>query len=87
VLGSSELIMPEDLPETILEREPPEASAGSRYHEAVREAKRRRVTAALDEARGSHQEAAARLGLNPTYLSRLIRNLNLRTAFRGSAGQ
>ncbi|MEK7753330.1 MAG: sigma 54-interacting transcriptional regulator [Acidobacteriota bacterium] len=87
VLGSSELIEPEDLPETILERAWPAGVAGSQYHEAVSEAKRRLILTAMEEARGSHQEAARRLGLNPTYLSRLIRNLNLKPALRSAAGK
>ncbi len=87
VLGSSELIEPEDLPETILERAWPAGVAGSQYHEAVSEAKRRLILTAMEEARGSHQEAARRLGLNPTYLSRLIRNLNLKPARRSAAAK
>jgi DNA-binding NtrC family response regulator len=78
VLGSSELIQVEDLPETILERDAPECAGESGYQDAVRDAKRRVILQALGEAEGSHQEAARRLGLNPTYLSRLIRNLNLK---------
>jgi transcriptional regulator with GAF, ATPase, and Fis domain len=87
VLGSSELIAPEDLPETILERAWPAGVAGSRYHEAVSEAKRRLILTAMEEAQGSNQEAARRLGLNPTYLSRLIRNLNLKPAHRSAAAE
>ncbi len=83
VLGCSEMITEEDLPETILERETPEGAGDRGYHDAVREAKRRLIAAALEEAKGSHQEAARLLRLNPTYLSRLIRNLNLKPA--GSA--
>ena len=84
VLGSSDLIMVEDLPETILEREAPEGAGASRYHDALREAKRRLILMALGEAQGSHQEAARRLGVNPTYLSRLIRNLNLKSAIHAA---
>jgi Nif-specific regulatory protein len=87
VLGSSELIAPEDLPETILERELPAGVAGSRYHEAISEAKRRLILTAMEEAQGRCQEAARRLGLNPTYLSRLIRNLNLKPALRSAAAE
>lgn len=78
VLGSSELIEVEDLPETLLEREPAEGAGQGQYHDAVRGTKRNLILKALEEAQGNHQEAARRLGLNPTYLSRLIRNLGLR---------
>lgn len=80
VLGSSEMILVEDLPETVIENVLPGICGNSRYHEAVSESKRRLILAAIEEAGGSHQEAARALGINPTYLSRLIRNLGLKTA-------
>ena len=40
VLGSTELIVPEDLPEAILEAAPPASQPGGDYHQAVRERKR-----------------------------------------------
>lgn len=73
VLGSSEYIVPEDLPEDVLESSPAFSSSG--YHDSVREAKRRIIAAALERAGGSQVEAAKLLDLNPTYLSRLLRNL------------
>jgi transcriptional regulator with GAF, ATPase, and Fis domain len=45
------------------------------------------ILTAMEEAQGSYQEAARRLGLNPTYLSRLIRNLNLKPALRSAAAE
>ena len=76
VLGSGNWIVPEDLPEEIAEGGPAQTSA-SGYHELVREAKRKILTCAIEQA-GSHAAAAKLLGLNPTYLSRLIRNLDVR---------
>jgi len=77
VLGSSELILPEDLPENVLEAA--ETIGGvanpAAYHEGVRMAKTRLIENAIAQAGGSHVEAAKMLGLHPTYLSRLIRNL------------
>ena len=77
VLGSSELILPEDLPENILEAA--ESFGGvanpTSYHEGVKLAKTRLIENAIVQAGGSHVEAARLLGLHPTYLSRLIRNL------------
>ena len=77
VLGSSELILPEDLPENILEAA--ETFGGvsnpAGYHEGVKLAKTRLIENAIAQACGSHVEAARLLGLHPTYLSRLIRNL------------
>jgi DNA-binding NtrC family response regulator len=81
VLGSTASILPEDLPETVLEAEPAagsDATPATKYHEAVREAKRQLITRALEQSSGSITEAARALGVHPNYLHRLIRNLNLR---------
>jgi Nif-specific regulatory protein len=81
VLGSTASILPEDLPETVLEAEPAagsNAAPATKYHEAVREAKRQLITRALEQSNGSITEAARALGVHPNYLHRLIRNLNLR---------
>jgi Nif-specific regulatory protein len=79
VLGSSDLIMAEDLPETVLEAEPQIRPAGpSGFHEGVKQAKSRLILNAIEEAGGNQAEAARLLGLHPTYLSRLVRNLNLK---------
>jgi Nif-specific regulatory protein len=82
VLGSTERVLPEDLPETILEAEPvasgASAPSATRYQEALREAKRRLILCALEQSSGSFTEAARSLGVHPNYLHRLIRNLNLR---------
>jgi transcriptional regulator with GAF, ATPase, and Fis domain/pSer/pThr/pTyr-binding forkhead associated (FHA) protein len=78
VLGSSELIEPEDLPESVLETASGGGVIASGYHEALIEEKKRLILGAIEQARGSHLEAAKLLGLNPTYLSRLIRSLNLK---------
>jgi len=79
VLGSTERILPEDLPETILESEPSSAQAPvTKYHDAVRESKKQLILRALEQHGGSITEAARSLGVHPNYLHRLIRNLNLR---------
>jgi Nif-specific regulatory protein len=82
VLGSGDLILPEDLPETILDPTPPEAEATGRLHGSLREEKRRLILQAVRDAGGNQTEAAKLLGINPTYLSRLIRNLNLKDDLR-----
>src|SRR5580704_14136892 len=82
VLGSSELILPEDLPESILEKAEPAISAVNAFHDAVRETKRQLIINAVEQARGSYTDAAHLLGLHPNYLHRLVRNLNLRPALQ-----
>jgi len=79
VLGEGGLIRPEDLPETVLESASvPEVHLG-RFHEVVQETKKQLIRAAVTEAEGNITKAAGRLGLQPTYLHRLIRNLELRS--------
>jgi transcriptional regulator with PAS, ATPase and Fis domain len=82
VLGTTELILPEDLPESMIEsRSAPGPAAGS-YHEAVAERKKELIREAISRAGGSITEAAKLLGLHPNYLHRLIRNLGLREELR-----
>src|SRR5438270_3764241 len=81
VLGSTERVLPEDLPENVLEAEPPPGeapAAATKYHDALREAKKQLILRALEQSGGSFTEAARSLGVHPNYLHRLIRNLNLR---------
>ncbi len=81
VLGSCELILPEDLPDTV---RGPGASPSQKtsYHEAVSAAKRQAVLKAVEQAGGNYTEAAKLLGIHPNNLHRLIRNLDLRNALR-----
>jgi Nif-specific regulatory protein len=78
VLGEGSLIRPEDLPETVLDAAPVLEVPLGQFHEAVQETKKQLIRTAVAEAAGNITKAAARLGLQPTYLHRLIRNLDLR---------
>ncbi len=78
VLGATDLILPEDLPETLLEREAHTANSMTSYHEAVSQTKKEIILSAMEQAKGNYTEAAKLLGVHPNYLHRLIRNLNLR---------
>ncbi|HYO63758.1 MAG TPA: sigma 54-interacting transcriptional regulator [Pyrinomonadaceae bacterium] len=86
VLGSTDRLLPEDLPETVLEAEQPggAASASTKYHEAVREAKKQLILRAVAQAGGSYTDAAKLLGVHPNYLHRLVRNLNLKEELKSS---
>ncbi len=78
VLGAADTVLPEDLPEAILERDSPPAGTSAGYHAAVREAKKKIILGALEQAGGNYTHAAKLLGLNPTYLHRLTRNFNIK---------
>jgi len=85
VIGSSSFILPEDLPETLLEASPTSAAVSARYHDAVRNLKKQLILSAFEQSGGSITEAARLLGLNSNYLHRLIRNLGLRLALKKDA--
>ncbi len=78
VLGLTEEILPEDLPNGILEEQSAEL-AGARYHDVLNQSKKEMILNALREAKGSYPEAARLLGIHPKYLHRLARNLNLKS--------
>jgi Nif-specific regulatory protein len=78
VLGSTERILPEDLPESVLESASIAAEEPTKYHEAVRQTKKHIILTTMAQVNGSFTEAAKILGVHPNYLHRLIRNLNLK---------
>lgn len=78
VLGTTDVILPEDLPEAILETETRTMPAPTKYHEAVAETKKQIILQAMDQTKGNYTDAAKLLGVHPNYLHRLITNLNLR---------
>jgi DNA-binding NtrC family response regulator len=79
VLSTGPSIGPHDLPplESVLpapDGEPPPAG----YHQAVLHFKRAFLRAAIERAGGNRSEAARTLGLQRTYLARLIKEFGLR---------
>jgi len=82
VLASSEVILPEDLPESLLERPPLPEMTEAKYHLAVKELKKQLILDAVEQTQGSYADAARILGVHPNYLHRLIRNLELKEILR-----
>jgi len=64
VLGTTELIQPEDLPEALLEKEAVPGVQVTEYHQAIKEAKRQLVLKAFQEAAGNYAQTARLLGTN-----------------------
>jgi FHA domain/Bacterial regulatory protein, Fis family len=85
VLGSGELITPQDLPEGVLEAACAPAAMLDGYHGALKQHKADMIVKAIEEAGGRITEAARALNLHPNYVHRLIRNLGLRSQIRKSA--
>ncbi len=81
VIGSSEVILPEDLPDTLLETTTHGSSESpTNYHDAIRNLKKQLILEALEQTGGSFTHAAKVLGIHSNYLHRLINNLDLRLA-------
>ncbi|HEY5837839.1 MAG TPA: sigma 54-interacting transcriptional regulator [Pyrinomonadaceae bacterium] len=79
VLGTTEQILADDLPEAVLEADATVSSEeASSYHEQVVQTKKRMITDAMKQANGNYTAAAKLLNLHPNYLHRLIRNLNMK---------
>ncbi len=78
VMGSSDTILLEDLPESLVEQQPIAGMQEGRYHASVKDLKKQLIMNAVEQTRGNYIEAASILGVHPNYLHRLIRNLGLK---------
>lgn len=79
VLGTTEQILADDLPEAVVEANTTVSDeAPSSYHELVVQTKKRMIIDAMKQANGNYTAAAKLLNLHPNYLHRLIRNLNMK---------
>ena len=81
VLGQSDVLLPEDLPETVLESAGVPEVPGA-LQSSVTETKRQSIVEAWRQSSGDHNQAAARLNIHPNSLRRLIRSLHLRDALQ-----
>jgi Nif-specific regulatory protein len=78
VLGSTEVILAEDLPDSILEETAASGQPVNALAEGIREAKKVLIERAIEQANGNYTEAAKLLGVHANHLFRLIRTLNLK---------
>lgn len=79
VLGSTEQILPDDLPDAIVEAAAPAPCVSQpKFHETIKELKKKLVTNALQQSGGSYVQAARLLGLHPNNLHRLMKSLALK---------
>jgi anaerobic nitric oxide reductase transcription regulator len=78
VLGTTDFILPEDLPDALHETSAPPDVTPAAYHSATREAKQQIVLQALEEHGGNFTQAARKLGIHPNNMHRLVRNLGLK---------
>ena len=76
ILGIKEIVLREDLPEWILEWPTSDTALGG-YRESLARAKKDLLLTSLRQAGGNYALAAQRLGISPSYLHRLVRNLRI----------
>ncbi len=84
VLGSGDRIVPDDLPDAVMDSSPAAPGEEGDFHSAVRIAKRKIVLDAMERAGGSYTEAARLLGLLPNNLHRLMKSLDLKSRSQSS---
>ena len=80
VLGSTDMILPEDLPETLLDTTVSAGASALKFYDALRETKKQMIVSAVESSGGNYVEAAKLLGIHPNNLHRLMRNLDLKHA-------
>jgi len=78
VMGSSDVVLLEDLPDSVLDQGAPDDATDGKYHATLKELKKELILDAVERTRGNYVEAAVILGVHPNYLHRLIRNLGLK---------
>ncbi len=83
VLGSTDSILPDDLPEAVLEAGSTAAAWPDKYHGSIKETKKQLILQALQQANGDYIEAAKALGMHPNSLLRLVRTLDLKAVKAG----
>jgi transcriptional regulator with GAF, ATPase, and Fis domain len=83
VLGSTDSILPDDLPEAVLEAGSAATVPADKYHGSIKETKKQLILHALLQANGNYIEAAKALGMHPNSLLRLVRTLDLKAVKAG----
>ena len=76
-MGSSDSILPSDLPATLQNENDVKHGAGG-YHDAVADFKKRLIQETMRKAASNCTEAARMLGVHPNYLHRLIKKLGVK---------
>src|SRR2546427_494199 len=77
LIGTTEFILPEDLPESVTEGQSAGGTAAHGFHNEMNALKRSLIERALHEARGNRPEAPRILDITVRYLNRLSRNLGI----------
>jgi two-component system, NtrC family, response regulator HydG len=84
VLGQSDTLLAEDLPETVLDAPAPQDSGAPQtaLQSSVSDVKRQLILRAWEQSGGDYKVAAGKLNIHPNSLIRLIRTLGMRESLR-----
>jgi Nif-specific regulatory protein len=91
VLGSTDMLGVEDLPENLISAKPAalvvnqptaehaaQPAALGNFYDLINDAKKQLIIRAVEQAKGNYTEAAKLLDVHPNHLHRLIRNLDMK---------
>jgi transcriptional regulator with GAF, ATPase, and Fis domain len=78
VLGSTEFILREDLPENIVEAASSEVVGEAKFYNVLQRTKKQLLQDALNQTNGDYHAAAKLLGVHPSYMYRLMRTFNVK---------
>jgi Nif-specific regulatory protein len=78
VMGASDMLLLEDLPESLLEQSSASGMDSAQYHARVRELKKKMIMDAVLQTGGNYVEAAGIMGIHANNLHRLIRRLEMK---------
>lgn len=78
VMGEDAVIRARDLPESLFESEADSPDGMARFYRELNKTKQRIIRDALEECGWSYTQAASALGINRTYLHRLVRSLGIK---------
>ena len=86
VVGNTDVILVDDLPEIVLDSAKSSAQGPNNYHDAIRNLKKSLILDAIEQSGGNITNAAKLLCVHPNYLHRLMRNLELRPTLKKQTG-
>jgi DNA-binding NtrC family response regulator len=78
VLGTTEKILPDDLPTEMVENALPNLNSNGDFYTQLKQSKQKIVSSAIQNSNGNYTEAARLLGIHPNNLHRIVRELGIK---------
>jgi len=87
VLGTTDEILPEDLPSEMVEKVLSDADFNRNFYEQLKQAKQKIVLSAVQSANGNFTEASHLLGIHANNLHRIVRELGIKDDLKMMKGE